>query len=177
MFKKLFSSGPGEDQEEARISYEKVVAASRGAAPETARSARVRMGMLCRTHFDKTFVEGAEKTAAHRAAAARALIDGKEAPAAPLASAFQRVAAGGRQIWVYLPEEYAQQAFELGGRYQLTEIDAEQAIVEMQNVADQVFLLELRLEQPFEVLQFLREELNAASSPRNAGLAKPPHSG
>jgi len=176
MFKKLFSPGPGEDQEEARIAYEKVVAASRGAAPEAARSARMRIGMLCRTHFDKTFVEGAEKTATHRAAAARALIEGKEPPAAPQASAFQRVAAGSRHIWVYLPEEYAQQAFEVGGRYQLTEIGAEQAIVGMQNLADQVFLLELRLEQPFEVLQFLREELHAGSLGNHGGPAASFHS-
>jgi len=168
MFKKLFSAGPGDDQEEARLAYEKVVAASRGANPEAARSARVRMGLLCRAHLDKTFVEGAEQTATHRAAAAHALISRKEPPPAPQASAFQRISSGGRQVWVYVPEEYAQQAFDLGGRYQLTEIDAEQAILQMQGVADQIFVLELRLDQPFQVLQFLRDEL-AESSPADTG--------
>lgn len=163
MFKKLFSQGPGDDQEEARLAFEKVVAASRGSNPEAARSARVRMGLLCRAHLDKTFVEGAEKTAAHQTALARAVASGKEPPPAPEASTFQRIASGGRNVWVYLPEDYATPAFELGGRYQLTEIDAEQAIVQMQNLADQICLLELRLEQPFVVLQFLRDEINAAS--------------
>ena len=42
---------------------------------------------------------------------------------------------------------------------------AEQVIVEMQNVADQIFLMELKLDQSFEVLQFLREELVQAGAP------------
>lgn len=102
----------------------------------------------------------------------RALIERKEAPAAPVASAFQRIGAGGRQVWVYLPQEYAQRAFDLGGQYQLIEIDAEQAIVQMQDLADKIFLLELRLEQPFQVLQFLREELDAASQTDGGGNAE-----
>ena len=169
ILKRLFSSGPGEDQEEARLTYEKVVTASHGANPESARSARTRMALLCRAHLDKTFVEGAEQTAAHRAQAARALVDRKEAPPAPVASEFQRVAAGGRQVWVYLPQEFAQRAFDLGGQYQLVEINAEQAIVQMQDLADRVFLIELRLEQPFQVLQFLREELDDTSPADHSG--------
>ena len=86
-----------------------------------------------------------------------------------MASEFQRVGAGGRQVWVYLPQEYAQRAFDLGGQYQLIEIDAEQAIVQMQDLADRVFMLELRLEQPFQVLQFLREELQAATPSGQGG--------
>ena len=163
ILKRLFSPGPGEDQEEARLTYEKVVTASHSANPESARSARTRMALLCRAHLDKTFVEGAEQTAAHRSLAARAVIERKEAPPPPVASEFQRIGAGGRQVWVYLPQEYAQRAFDLGGQYQLIEIDAEQAIIQMQDLADRVFMLELRLEQSFQVLQFLRDELQAAS--------------
>ena len=88
--------------------------------------------------------------------------------------AFQRVAAGGRQVWVYLPQEFAQRAFDLGGQYQLVEINAEQAIVQMQDLADRVFLIELRLEQPFQVLQFLRDELDDSSPAGNGGRATNP---
>ena len=168
MFRKLFAAGPEEDQELARVAYDKVVA-SRLIDSREARSARVRMGLLCRAHLDKTFIDGAEQTAVHEAATARALIQGKEKPAERQAPEFQRIKSGGRDLWVYVPQEYADQAFALGGRYQNTELSAEQVIVEMQNVADKIFLMELKLDQSFEVLQFLREELTQASGQTGAG--------
>lgn len=168
MFRKLFAAGPEEDQEVARAAYDKVVA-SRLVDSREARSARARMGLLCRAHLDKTFIDGAEQTAVFQAAMARALIQGKDKPAEPVAPEFQRIKSGGRDLWVYVPQEYADQAFALGGRYQKTELSAEQAIVEMQNVADQIFLMELKLEQSFEVLQFLREELSQTPGSTGAG--------
>ena len=170
MFRKLFAAGPEEDQEIARVAFEKVVA-SRLVDSREARSARTRMGLLCRAHLDKTFIDGAEQTAVHQAALARALVQGKEKPEEPRAPEFQRIKSGGRDLWVYVPQEYADQAFALGGRYQKTELSAEQAILEMQSVADQIFLMELKLDQSFEVLQFLREEL--AQSPGSSGAGAP----
>jgi hypothetical protein len=168
MFRKLFAAGPDEDQEIARVAYDKVVA-SRLVDSREARSARARMGLLCRAHLDKTFIDGAEQTAVYQTAMARALVQGKEKPAEPLAPEFQRIKSGGRDLWVYVPQEYADQAFALGGRYQKTELSAEQAIIEMQNVADQIFLMELKLEQSFEVLQFLREELTQTQGSQGTG--------
>jgi hypothetical protein len=168
MFRKLFAAGPEDDQEIARVAYEKVVA-SRLVDSREARSARTRMGLLCRAHLDKTFIDGAEQTAVHQDALARALVQGKEKPEEPQAPEFQCIKSGGRDLWVYVPQEYADQAFALGGRYQKTELSAEQAILEMQSVADQIFLMELKLEQSFEVLQFLREELTQSPGSSGAG--------
>jgi hypothetical protein len=172
MFKKLFSSEPDREKELARAAFEKVIAARMSDTRES-RSARVRMGLLCRAHLDKTFINGAEQTAAHQAAVARAVIQRGAPPTPPQATEFQCISSGGRDIWVYLPEEYVQQSFSLGGKYQMTEISAEKAIVEMQNLADQLFMFELRLDKPFEVLQFLREELaGAAATPQPGDPAK-----
>lgn len=170
MFRKLFAAGPDEDQETARVAYDKVVA-SRLVDSREARSARTRMGLLCRAHLDKTFIDGAEQMSVYQEACARALLQGKDKPTEPQAPVFQRIKSGGRDLWVYVPEEYAQQVFALGGRYQRTELSAEQAIAESQSVADQIFLLELKLEQSFEVLQFLREELAQGSATSSASGA------
>ena len=170
MFRKLLAAGPEEDQETARVACGKVVA-SRLVDSREARSARTRMGLLCRAHLDKTFIDGAEQTAGYQDALARGLIQGREKPEEPQAPEFQLIKSGGRGLWVDFPQEYADQAFALGGRYQTTELSAEQAILEMQTVADQIFLMKLKLGQSFEVLQFLRDEL--AQSPGSSGAEAP----
>jgi hypothetical protein len=129
-----------------------------------ARSARLRMGLLCRAHLDKTFVAGAQQTASHQELVALAVAQGKERPPPPKPGLFQKVMTGKREVFVYLPEDYVEEAYGLGARYQRTEINALQAIERMQALADQIFLVDLRLEEPFKVLQFLRDELAPEAS-------------
>ena len=62
-------------------------------------------------------------------------------------------------MWVYLPEEYAQSAFYLGGRYQRMDVTAQQAIDGTQNLLDQICRYEFKLDDPLLALQFLRDEL------------------
>ena len=134
-----------------------------------ARSMRIRMGLLCRAHLDKSFVTGAEQTASWQELAALAIANGKDKPPLPEPSVFQKIKAGENDIYVYLPEEYAHEAFNLGARYQRAEIPAPQAIETMQGLANQICLYELKLTEPFQVLQFLRDELG--QSPDNQGTA------
>lgn len=126
---------------------------------------RIRMGLLCRAHLDKSFVTGAEQMASWQELAALAIANGKEKPPLPEPSVFQKIKAGENDIYVYLPEEYAHEAYQLGARYQRAEIPALQAIETMQGLANQICLYELRLTEPFQVLQFLRDELS--QSPDN----------
>ena len=157
MFSKLFKTD--DEREIAKEAFERVVAAKSDTG-RNARSARIRMAMLCRAHLDKTFIEGAEKTAAHEELCAQAVAAGIDKPETPIADEYQQIGAlSGEKVWVYLPIEYAEMAFALGGRYQKAEIDAQKAIEAMQSLADQIFHLELRLEEPLEVMQFLRDEL------------------
>lgn len=159
MFSLFTSKPPAEDkQAKAREAYEKV--ASLRTDSREARSARLRMGLLCRAHIDKTFIDGAEQTADWQDLASAAAARGMELPEPPVADCFQIVGTGTGAVTVYLPEETAEDVFALGARYQKAEISAEQAIDAVQILADQLFRFELRLDEKFDVLKFLRDELS-----------------
>lgn len=163
----IFSAKNSDDEmKKAQALFDKVT--STKSDTRDARSMRIRMGLLCRAHLDKSFVTGAEQTASWQELAALAIANGKDKPPIPEPSVFQKIKAGENDIYVYLPEEYAHEAFNLGARYQRAEIPAPQAIDTMQGLANQICLYELRLEEPFQVLQFLRDEL--AQSPDNPSI-------
>jgi hypothetical protein len=154
----LFSRNkPVDDMRRAKAAYEKV--GSLKSVSHDARSLRLRMGLICRAHLDKTFVAGAEQTAIWEARARAALIEGLPLPEAPKPSQFQKIRSGDTEIYAYLPEEFVKEAFALGSRYQRTELSAAKAIDAMQALAQQISYYELRLPEPFQVLDFLREEL------------------
>ena len=163
MFNLFSSKNPDDEMQKAQALFDKVT--STKSDSRDARSMRIRMGLLYRAHLDKSFVTGAEQMASWQELAALALANGKEKPPMPEPSVFQKIKAGDNEIYVYLPEEYAHEAFNIGGRYQRAEIPALQAIETMQGLANQICLYELKLTEPFQVLQFLRDEL--AQSPHN----------
>lgn len=142
----------------AQALFEKVIASKTDT--REARGLRIRLGLLCRAHLDKSFVTGAEQMASWQALAALAIANGKDKPPLPEPSVFQKIKVGENEVFVYLPEEYAHAAHALGGRYQSADIPALQAIETMQGLANQICLYELRLNEPFQVLQFLRDELS-----------------
>jgi len=82
-------------------------------------------------------------------------------PNRPWPVATKKIKSGENEIYVYLPEEYVQEVFVLGSKYQRTEISAQQAIDAVQALANQISYYELRLEEPFQALRFLRDELEA----------------
>ena len=165
MFNLFSSKNPDDEMQKAQELFDKVT--STKSDSRDARSMRIRMGLLCRAHLDKSFVSGAEQMASWQELSAMAVANGKDKPPMPEPSVFQKVKAGENEIYVYLPEEYSHEAFNLGGRYQRAEIPALQAIETMQGLANQICLYELKLTEPFQVLQFLRDEL--AQSPDNPG--------
>jgi hypothetical protein len=127
-----------------------------------ARSARIRAGLRARAHIDKTFIDGAERANAYNDACMIAIADGKDKPPPPKASAYQRIPSVNGQVLTYVPMEFAEEAFKLGARYQLMEITAQQAIELVQGVADRVGY-DLGLDETFEALGFLREEIAEAA--------------
>lgn len=163
MFNLFTSKSPDDEMKSAQALFEKVIASK--ADSREARSLRIRMGLLCRAHLDKSFIVGAEQMASWQELAALAIANGKEKPPLPEPSVFQKIKAGENEVYVYLPEEYAHEAHFLGRRYQSAEMPALQAIDTMQGLANQICLYELRLTEPFQVLQFLRDELS--QSPNN----------
>jgi len=143
-----------------------------------ARSMRVRIALLSRAHLDKTFIEGAERTEVYLRQVSKAIVDQTERPPEPTASEYQKVDTATDEVWVYVPQDYADAAFQIGGRYQRTDISAEHAIDSMQGLLDQLCMYELRMDEPLEALQFLRDELaeQAAQEAQDASDAPDPTS-
>jgi len=161
-----------DEKEQAQALFEKITASKTDT--REARSARIRMGLLCRAHLDKSFIDGAQKTAVYFEKMAQATINNTEKPEKPEFSLFQQIKSGDKEIWVYLPEEYALETFNVGALYQKTEIDAKTAIDRVQQIADQICLYELKLDAPFEVLQFLRDEISGKSADSSPEASAPP---
>jgi hypothetical protein len=172
MFSFLSKPSPEDEMKQARALFEKVAALKSDS--HEARSARLRMGMLIRAHLDKTFVAGAEQTAHWQELAALAIASGEPAPELPTPSNFQKIRSGESEVFVYLPEEYVNEAFILGSKYQKTEVTAQKAIEAMQALANQICYYELRLQEPFLALSFLRDELaaEAAAAEQATGTAE-----
>ena len=168
----FFKPAEPDPKQLARQLYEKVTGLSSDS--HDARSARLRVGMLIRAHVDKTFVNGAEQTAAWQEKVALAVVQGEEKPPLPQASEYQDIKSGSKPVCVYLPMEYAEAFFEMGARYQRTQIDAQQAILEAQSLMDRICYQDLQLETPFEVLQFLREEVEQEVPAEPAPLTAAP---
>ena len=171
MFGLFARQKPADEMHRAQAAYEKV--ASLKGDSHDARSLRLRMGLICRAHMDKTFIAGAEQTAVWEEQARKALIQGVPLPEAPKPSPFQKIRSGDSDIYAYLPEEFVNEAFALGARYQRTELSAPKAIESMQALAQQISYYELRLPEPFRVLDFLREEVAAQAALQEAAESGP----
>jgi hypothetical protein len=164
----IFKKQPAEEDErlKAKAAYEKV--ANLESEGYEARSMRLGMSMLCRAHLDKTFVAGAQQTEAHELAVVVAIQQAKEVPEPPQAPLFQKIKSTNGEALVYLPSEYADEAFAIGMLYQKTELTAQQAIDAAQRLADRICYDTLKLNTAFVALQFLRDELAEAAAQEEA---------
>lgn len=144
----------------AKANYEKAVALTTKSTE--AMSVRVRIALLCKAHLDSAFIDGAQKTSAWQEECGRALAEGKEKPEAPNPQYFYTVKSQKSEAFTYIPEEFTDEVFALGARYQTTQISAYQAIDAVQRIADEICSVDLKLAAPFKALQFLRDELEAS---------------
>lgn len=152
-------NSPEDEMKKAKAAYEKVISLTSDS--REASSMKSRMGLLCRAHVDKTFVAGAEQTAIWQEKMAVALAKQEALPESPQSSRFQKIKVAESEVYVYLPEEFVRDIFALGAKYQQTQISAQQAINAVQNIVNQLCRYELGLQEPFQALTFLREELEA----------------
>ncbi len=143
------------NRETAKAEFEKACEIS-GDSREI-RALRMRIGLRARAHIDKSFIEGAEKTAVYDEACLRAVASGREKPPPPKPTMYQKVKSASGEIVTYIPEEIAEEAFKVGAKYQLTEIEAKPAIDLVQSLANSVSY-QLHLEEPLVAVYFLREE-------------------
>ena len=146
-------------RQQAKEDYIKVASLSQG--DRGARAVKLRMSTRCKANLDKIFVEGAMKTALFQKQTVTALTKGAEKPEAPIANPYQKVKTVSGEIYTYLPEEFAEEVFRLGGMYQTLQVDINKAITLGQDIAERVSY-DLGLDDCFIALQFLRDELKAS---------------
>jgi hypothetical protein len=157
MLGKLFGDAKKEEMIKAKQDYEKTCAETGDGRAEV--SARIRMGLRCRAVLDKTFIDGAEKTADFTEKSMIAIASGDEKPAAPIPSSFQTIKSVNGEIIGYIPFAFAEEVFKIGAAYQNEEVSAEQSIELCQSIADKISE-ELKLEPPFQALGFMREDMS-----------------
>ena len=169
----FFKKQPSETEEKEQVKalFEKIVSAS--TESHEIRKVKLGLGMLCQAHLDSSFIAGAQQTATYLESVHKAIVKGEDKPEPPEAEEFIRMKRGDKFIWVYLPQEYAEQAFELGSQYQQTKISAQQACDRMQTLADTLCYDALKLNPPFVALQFLRDEISAEDSTQTQQDAEP----
>ena len=154
IFKKM--TPPAELQKLALMKFEKVQLES--SSSNATRRSKIQMALLCRAFLDRTFIDGAEQSALYIDKVELALATGAPMPSMAKSKLYQKIASSTGSVWTYAPEIYGAEAFNLGRSYQSIEIDAFEAIDSMQAVIDRLCQYELRLEETFEALTFLREE-------------------
>ena len=154
IFKKI--TPPAELQKLALMKFEKVQLQS--SSSTATRRSKIQMALLCRAFLDRTFIDGAEQSALYIDKVELALATGAPMPSMAKSKLYQKIASSTGSVWTYAPEIYGAEAFNLGRSYQSIEIDAFEAIDSMQAVIDRLCQYELRLEETFEALRFLREE-------------------
>ena len=127
------------------------------------RSYKIKIALRARAHLDKTFIEGAEKIAKHSEACLKAVAAGVDKPEPPTPTSFQKVKSANGEIIAYIPEDYLEQAFKIGSKYQLMEFNANQAIDFMQKIMNNISS-DFGLNDTFTVLQFLRDEIASSEN-------------
>ncbi|MGA1728529.1 MAG: hypothetical protein ACO38U_09740, partial [Burkholderiaceae bacterium] len=99
MLGKLFGDAKKEEMIKAKQEYEKTCADTGDGRAEVA--ARIRMGLRCRAVLDKTFIDGAEKTADFTEKSMMAIASGDDKPPAPTPSSFQTIKSVNGEIIAY----------------------------------------------------------------------------
>ena len=123
------------------------------------RSLKVRIALRSRAHLDKTFIDGAKKTEIFQEAMMQAIASESEKPTPPKGNPYQLVKTVNGEVFAYVPQAFVDEMFSLGGRYQTMQLNAEGAVEAAQIIADRVYD-DLGLDDSFEALGFLREELS-----------------
>ncbi len=171
MLGKLFGDAKKEEMIKAKQDYEKTCAETGDGRAEV--SARIRMGLRCRAVLDKTFIDGAEKTADFTEKSMMAIASGDDKPAPPSPSSFQTIKSVNGEIIGYIPFAFAEEVFKIGAAYQNEEVSAEQSIELCQAIAEKISE-ELKLEPPFQALGFMREDMSEGAEGEGEPDGQPP---
>lgn len=127
------------------------------------RKLRSVLGNRITAFIDLTFIDGAKRTEAYLAAAEEALAKGKSPPEKPAVACYREVKTIGGAVWVYLPQNYCDQYFTLGSKYQQSAITPA-AVLEISSTLAQEISESLMLDHLIVPLQFLANDSASADT-------------
>ncbi len=133
---------------------------SSSSLPSTSRETRKLKSVLgnrLTAFIDLTFIDGAKRTQTYIEAAEAALAQGKSPPEKPAVPCYREVKTVGGAVWVYLPQNYCDQFFTLGSKYQQSAITPA-AVLEVSSTLAQEISESLLLDHPITPLQFLAND-------------------
>jgi len=152
-------SGKTKDRDSAKAGFEKAISSS-GDSKEL-RALRIRVALRSRTGLDIIFRKAMKTIASHDEEVMIAMAGGQDPPPVPVANletCFQTMATVNGPVTIYIPLEFATRFFDLGVRFQKNEIDIQTALIEGQEIANElgtVLNLDQYMVQPITPLEFL----------------------
>ena len=161
------SSNTSKAKAAAKAAYEEIVRATKEEKP-VERARRTKLALRLRSQIDRTFIDGAKQYEVYDQEVSRAVAAGEDRPEPPQSTTFKVIKSTKGNYYSYLPEEYCNEIFKFGGLYQTMEINSEQAIEQVQAIANQVFSA-IGAVQEMECLRFLREEQEESEETEDDG--------
>ena len=155
-------SGKTKERDAAKAGFEKAVSSS-GDSKEL-RALRIRIALRSKTGLDIIFRKAMKTIASHEEEVMIAMAGGETPPPTPAAdgeTCFQTMATVNGPVTIYIPLEFATRFFDLGVRYQQKELDIQAALIEAQEIANElgtVLNLDQYMVQPITPLEFLLTE-------------------
>ena len=159
----FFNKSSKDIEEQAQADFEE---AKREKLTEKNRAFKMKIAHRTRAHIDLTFIEGAQKLGKYHQANLNAIAKQLEGPERPSYTPFQKIKTLDSEVIAYLPNFEAQQIFDLGGKYQIQQINVSEALTAVQSIADTIFH-DFDISVSLSTLGFLRDEIE-----RNPALAK-----
>ena len=159
----FFNKSSKDLEEQAEVDFED---AKREKLTEKNRAFKMKIAHRTRAHIDLTFIEGAQKLGKYHQANLTAIAQQLEGPERPSYTPFQKIKTLDSEVIAYLPNFEAQQIFDLGGKYQIQQINVSEAVTAVQSIADTIFH-DFDISVSLSTLGFLRDEIE-----RNPALAK-----
>lgn len=155
----FLSNSSSKDQDLAKNGFEK--AATTAGDSKELRALRIRVALRCKTGLDIIFRRAMQAVSSYEETVMIATAGGEAAPPLPAAGiddCYQTTSTVNGPVTIYVPHEFASKFFDLGVRFQKKEIDKVQAILEGQEIANELgsaLQLDQYLVQPITPLEFL----------------------
>ncbi|MEK9996549.1 MAG: hypothetical protein VW664_09485 [Halieaceae bacterium] len=115
-----------------------------------------RIAQRARLNLDKIFVQGAKAEEKRQLELAEALKAGNELPPRITHEGYNQLQGVSGSVVSWVPEELANQMFNLGADYQIQEVSAHEALQKADNIAECV-VEDLQTTQTIQLLGLLRE--------------------